>query len=302
MEDKVLEALKHLLPAESVSEISDAVAEVLANAVKEAKQEYSDKLEEAYGELTNELDTAEKTAEKGYQEAWGIIQDLHNRIEKQKEEFEKSLEEGYAEAYEELQKERQKNDTIAAELYEEYDRRSAKSQEYVVDKLDEFLKLRGAEIYEQARRDHENNPRTAEHKVAIDKIMDIALEYASDDDFAHVNNHKIEEMGRSLDQMKAQVRLLEGRNVKLSTENTKLSEQVRAAAEVITEARNFSLKNERKERSSKAKNVSGRGNLVSEGVIPEYQNSRQVAGDAINEDTTSQLYQMQVLAGIKKTS
>lgn len=299
--DKVLEALRHLLPEESVKEISEAVAHVLGDAVKEAKKEYADKLEEAYAELSTELKDAEKTTDKGYQEAWGIIQDLRNRLDKQKEEFESSLEDGYEEAYQLLQAEKGKNDNIAAELYEEYDKRLGEMKEYIVEKVDEFLKFQGSSIYEQARRDVANDPRMSEHKVAFDKIVDIAVGYASDEDFTFATNSKLEEMTRTSDQLKSQLRLLEGRNVRLSTENTKLNEQVLAASEVITEARQHNLRAEKKERTQKAKNVSGRGSLVNEGVIPEYRNTRAKAPDAINENISPELHQLQVLAGLKNS-
>jgi regulator of replication initiation timing len=302
--DKVFEALRHLLPEDSVKEVSEAVASMLADAKKEIESEFGNKLEEAYADLANELSESEKTAEKGYQEAWGIIQDLRNRLETQKEEFEAALEEGYEEAYQMLQGEKQKNDNIAAELYEEYDKRLSEMKTYIVEKVDEFLKYQGSSIYEQARRDVLNDPRMAEHKVALDKIVDIAVGYASDEDFTFANNSKLEEMSKNIDQMRSQVRLLEGRNVKLSTENTKLSEQVRAASEVITEARQYNMNNSRKERTQKAKNASGRGNLVTEGYIPEHRgtNGKVSADNAINEHTSPELYQMQVLAGVKQAN
>ncbi len=178
-------------------------------------------------------------------------------------------------------------------------------KDYIVEKVDEFLKYQGNSIYEQARRDLRNDPQVAEHMVALDKIVDIAVNYASDEDFTFATNSKVEEMSRSVDQLKGQVKLLEGRNIKLSTENTKLNEQVRAAAEVITEARQYSLKNERKERSVKAKNVSGRG-LLGEGIIPEYQNKTNKGSidneTAINEHTNPELYQLQVLSGVRKSN
>lgn len=301
--DKVLEALKNLLPAESVKDISEAVAQVMDDAISQAKKEYGDKLEDAYAELGVELAEAESTANEGYKEAWGIIQDLRSRLELQKEEFDKAMQEGYEEAYQELVKERQKNETLADSLHEEYTARYDRVKEFMIDKIDEFLKVQGTSIYEQARRDILNDPRLAEDKVVLDRIVDLAVSYASDGDFSHASSSKIEEMNRSVDQLKSQVRLLEGRNVKLSTENTKLSEQVRIASDVISEAREVNLRGhsrDKKERASKAKNVSGRGRLVTEGVVPEYRvdkpaNDRRV----VNEQTNPELYQLQVLAGVR---
>ena len=87
---KILEALKAILPEEQVKEISSAVQEYLAEAKTELEAEYNAKLEEGYGELSKEMKAAEKTAYEGYQEAWGMISELRNRIETQKVEFEKA--------------------------------------------------------------------------------------------------------------------------------------------------------------------------------------------------------------------
>jgi len=52
-------------------------------------------------------------------------------------------------------------------MYEEYDNKLNQMKSYIVDKVDEFLQLKGSEIYEQARRDVLSDPRLAEHKVNL---------------------------------------------------------------------------------------------------------------------------------------
>ena len=298
--DKIVEALKKLLPENEVNEVANAVGELLEQAKESLESEYNQKLEEAYAELTNELAQAEQIAEQGYEEAYAIIGDLRNRLEIQGQEYKDALEEGYEEAYQMLKAERAKNENLEVEMYEEYDQKLAEMKEYIVDKVDQFLQLKGHEIYEQARRDVLADPRLAEHKVALDKIVNIATGYMSDEDFGGVNNEKIEEASREIEALKGQMRILEARNIRISTENTKLNEAVRQAQDLITESRKVVSKEkksavlaEQKERVEKAKNVSGRGTVSSDNVVISEHNN----ASAGNSD----MDQLLVLSGLKQT-
>lgn len=266
MADKITEALKKLLPESEVNEVSAAVTEMLEDAKATLEAEYNTKLEEAYAELSSELTDAEKTAEKGYEEAYAIIGDLRNRLEVQGEEYQAALDEGYEQAYTMLKAEKEKNQQQEVEMYEEYDKKLAEMKEYIVDKVDQFLQFKGQEIYEQAKRDVLNDPRMAEHKVTLDKIVDLTANYLSDEDFNAVSSAKMEEAIKAVEEMKGQLRIMEARNIRLSTDNTKLNEAVRQANELISESRKVITKEkkaevvtEQKERTEKAKNVTGRG-------------------------------------------
>ncbi len=297
--DKIVEALKKLLPDSEVSEVAGAVKDMLEAAKAELEGEYNTKLEEAYTELSTELTTAEKTAEAGYQEAYSIIGELRNRLELQGEEYKHALEEGYEEAYQMLKDERDKNNTLEVEMYEEYDRKLAEMKEYIVDKVDQFLQFKGGEIYEQAKRDMLNDPRMAEHKVALDRIVDITSQYLSDEDFNGATSSKLDEACKVVEEMKGQLRIMEARNIRLSTENTKLNETVRQAQELITEGRKTAstekkeaVITEQKERVQKAKNVTGSGHISDKEngvVIAEYANPDHEMNDLL------------VLSGVKKT-
>ena len=260
----IVEVLKGLLPEDQLKEVAavidaemkDAVAEV--SKAKEA--EFNKQLETAYNELSAELKAAEATAEQGYEEAYAIITDLRNRLEIQREEFEKTLEEGYEEAYQMLLAERAKNSTLEVDLYEEYEKKYLDLKEQFVDMLDRFLHDKGAEIYEQARRDLVNDPRYAEHKVALDKIAEIAANYLSGEEVALATSSKLEEAHKQLEEMKGQIKVMEARNIRLARENEKMTETVSAASNVVTESRRV----EKKERVANSKNVSGRGTVVTE--------------------------------------
>jgi hypothetical protein len=296
--EKIVDALKKLLPENEVNEVAESVNSLLEQAKQNLETEYNQKLEEAYAELTNELADAEKTAEQGYEEAYAIIGDLRTRLEVQGEEYKSALEEGYEEAYQMLKSEREKNNNLEVEMYEEYDHKLAEMKEYIVDKVDQFLQLKGAEIYEQARQDILKDPRMAEHKVALDRIIDITSNYLSDDDFAGVNSAKLQETSKQVEELRGQLRILEARNIRINTENTKLNEAVRQAQELITESRKVVAKerksaviSEQKERLQKAEKVTGRGTTANDNVvISEY------AASAANTDHD----QLLVLSGLKK--
>ena len=298
MNNKIQEALEKLLPEDQVSEVTSAIQEMLKEAKTELETEFNNKLEEAYAELSKELKDAETVAEKGYTEAYSIISELRNRLEVQSEEYEAALEEGYEEAYQMLKDERSKNGNLEVSLYEEYDKKLAEMKEYIVDKVDQFLQFKGSEIYEQAKHDIMNDPRMAEHKNAFDKIVDITSDYLSDEDYAAASGAKLEESKKAIDDLKGQIKLLEARSIRLSTENTKLNEAVRSAHNVINEqkevavvAKKTEIVNEQNERVERSKNVSGRGQLVAgEAIIAE------------NASDTSDFNDLQVLAGVKRTN
>ena len=296
--EKIMEAIKKLLPESDVKEVSSAINEMLNQAKLDLEKEYNEKLEEAYTELSGELSNSEKTAEQGYEEAYAIIADLRNRLDIQGEEYKNALEEGYEEAYQMLKTERAKNGNIEVELYEEYDKKLQEMKEYIVDKVDQFLQAKGQEIYEQARKDVVSDPRIAEHKVALDKIVDIASNYLSDDESQNFSSAKIEEFQKQLEESRGQLRIMEARNIRLSTENTKLNENVRYAKNLITEQKQATSSQKRseviteqKERFEKAKNVTGRGQKVVDQEV--------VIAENVGNNS-SEIDQILVLSGIKK--
>jgi HD-GYP domain-containing protein (c-di-GMP phosphodiesterase class II) len=297
MENRIVESLKKLLPEDQVNEVASAVSEMLGEAQERLEAEYNKNLEEAYSQLSAELSQAEKTAYHGYQEAYEIINDLTNRLEVQKAEFENTLEEGYEEAYQMLLSERNSKGKVEVDLYEEYDSKLAEMKNYIVEKVDQFLQLKGGEIYEQARYDLMNDPRIVEHKVALDKIINITSNYLSDEEKAFATSSKLDEATKRIDELKGQLRLLEARNIRLSTDNTRLNESVRRTAPVLTESRKVTVDNkkarlvtEQKERAAKVKSASGRGHIDTDNVqvIAEYNGG----GGEVNE--------LLILSGVRK--
>ena len=294
--DKILEALKKMLPENQINEVADAIKGMLKQAKVDVEKEYNSRLEEAYSELAKELTEAEKTAENGYEEAYRIIGDLRGRLDIQGQEYQSALEEGYEEAYQMLKSEREKGGKIEVDMYEEYDNKLNQMKSYIVDKVDEFLQLKGSEIYEQARRDVLSDPRLAEHKVTLDKIINITSDYISDDNMNAISGKKLEEAQKTLDEQKGQIKILEARSIRLSTENTKLNESVRYAQDVINEQKKFAVNSrkenmisEQKERTQKAKNVTGRGQTSTEDIVTE------------NAHTPSHdMEQLLILSGVKK--
>ena len=300
---KVLEALTKLLPEDQASKLVPAVEAMLDEAKQELDKEYNTNLEEAYADLANQLKAAETTAEQGYSEAYSIIQDLRGRLDTQQAEFEQAMDEGYEEAYQMLLAERSKNEKLEVEIYEEYDKKLAEMREYMIDKIDEFLSIKGKEIYEQARRELLNDPTVAEHKVAMDKVVNILSDYISQEDYTLAASSKLEEVLKTLEELRGKQRILEARNMRLSTENKKLNESVRSLNETVTQTSGKKINEERTERVETAKNVTGRGQKVTQQVkvIAEHDETpsekpASVLSEAIKPDD---LRQMRVLSGLQ---
>lgn len=300
--NKVLEALKKLLPEDKFKPVAEAVQHALEEAKQELETEYNSKLEEAYAQLANELKDAECTAEKGYQEAYSIIQDLRTRLETQNAEWQQAMDEGYEEAYQMLISERNKNEKLEVEIYEEYDKKLADMKSYMVDKLDEFLTYKAKDMAQAARRAALNDSTIAEHKVALDKVVDILSDYISDEDYALATSSKLEEALKMLEDLRAKQRILEARNINLSRENKKLNEAVRSMEQTITEST--------KKAKTEKKNVTGRGKkeldnvevIAEHNATPSSNPSNKDADTTIAESFGSSLDAIRVLAGLQKNS
>ena len=304
--DKIVEALSKLLPEDQVSEVAEAVKAELESAREGIEKEASNKLEEAYAELSKELKDAEEKGYEGYYEAYEIIQDLRNRLEVQRQEAESQQKEGYEEAYQMLLAEKEKNENLEVEMYEQFNGKLEEMREHFIDKIHNFLEYKGQEIYEQATRDILNDPRMAEHKVTLDKVVESVSCYLSDEDYNSVCNSKLEESQKNIEGLKGQIKILEARSIRLNNDNEKLTEAVRQSQQVLTE----STQNEKKERQEKAENVTGRGNsadVAPEQVIGEW--SEKVEAEPTKDaDTTlvesideSELKAMQILAGTRES-
>jgi len=302
MNKNLLEALKSLLPEEKVETISSAITEAMDEAKTELEGEYQAKLDEAYSNVAKQLEESEKTAETGYQEAYSMITDLRNRLDIQKVEFEKAMEEGYEEAYQLLQQEKSKSDTVEVDMYSEYDKKLAEMKEYMVDKVDEFLKVKGQEIYAQARRDVVNDPRLAEHRVALSKIVDIVSDYITDDDAISATNSKLEEARKSLQEMEGQKRILEARTIRLSTENNKLTDSVRTLNEQVKSTKAQVLTEAKKEKIETARNVQGRGEKVLDPKVTRVitEAAKETENKNIDEEVDAEMKAIQILAGVRK--
>lgn len=301
--EKIVEALTKLLPEDAVTEVSEAVKTELEKAKQEYEQEFNSKLEEAYAELSTELKETEATALQGYQEAYAIIEDLRKRLDVQQKEFEATMEEGYEEAYQMLQSEKVKNENLEVEMYEEFNNKLSEMKEYMVDKLDAFLQYKGEELYEAARKEIVNDPAVAEQRVVLDRVVECVSDYISDEQYTSVVNSKLADYEKKIEELKGQTKILEARNIRLSTENNKLNESVRKAEQVITE----SVKEEKQERVEKAKNAQGRGRAVADSeIVAEWNGNAKSVEKKESGDTTlvesldpEFLHQMQVLAGTK---
>lgn len=292
--------LKKLIPAEHVNEVVKAIENMVAERVAKVEADFNAKLQEAYDTVSAELAEAEAIAEAGYQQAYDLIMDQQLRIEAMQEEFDNAIDEGYEEAWEMLKAEESKNKDIEVEIYKEFDQKLRAMNDFYVEKIDAFLQLQNAEIYEHARRDIINDPRMVEHKVALDKIVEVAAAYLSEEDFQGATSSKLEEAYGMVQKMREDLRVLEARNVRISTQNTRLQEQVREMHGMMSE----STQVERRERARTVRSASGRGQRVlgNEQVIAEYSNpqARRSDDDQSLIESNDVLNDLLVLSGLKQ--
>lgn len=304
--DKLLEALKQTnLSATQVDEISKAVETMVSEAVKkvEAKKqaEYDTHIEEAYDKVQASVDDVEAKALQGYQQAHEIIQELQLRLETLEREYENKMEEGYQQAWEMLQAEQMKNENIEVEAMQEAKQQLNNMREFMVEKLDHFLQLQKAEIYDEARRDVLNDPKMVEHRVALEKMAEIMSDYLSVEDLAGTSSKKISEAHNYIENLEGRLKIIEKKNINQQKQIHNLNESLRSNEQLITEAKAVVANKERKERKNSSGNVSGRGQRVlvesKERIIPEYNNNdanksdRFVEGDEVIND-------MLVLSGL----
>ena len=297
MDNRIIQALKKCLPAEQVNEVSQALEQMMQEHFEQVQTEAQTKLDSAYDQLVEERKQDEVIAEQGYQQAYEIIASLMNRIDEQRVEFETALEEGFDEAYQALEKEKAKNNNIEVELYEEFDRKLKEMKSIMVDKVDQFMSLQEAEIYEAAKRDVFSDPRLMEQRVAVEKMAEILGSYMTNDDYTGVASSKLEEATQAIESLKGQIRILESKNVRLSLEKTKLGEQVNEAHTLISEA----TKVERKVRANRRGNASGRGErVVNEQIINEFVNpsTNQSNNDQHFNEGSDPLNDLLVLSGL----
>jgi hypothetical protein len=309
--DKIIEALSRLLPQDQLSEVAVAIKAELEEAKSGMEKEYGSKLEEAYAQLSEELKKSEATAYEGYEQAKAIIIDLRNRLEMQQKESKAAMDEGYEEAYQMLLAEKAKNENLEVEMYEQFNGKLKEMKDYMVNKVHQFLEFKGQEIYEQARREILNDPRMVEYKVTLDRIIENVTDYLSEEDYNSACSRKLEEAAKQIEGIQRDMKILEARNIRLSTDNSKLNETVRQAQTVITESAKNGATAEKKERQMKAEQVTGKGRVVTdkEEIVAEYNQTPPAKKDDGSVDKTlvegldeGFLREINVLAGTAKES
>ncbi len=263
--EQIMKTLAGLIPEDTAKEIETGINSVLESAKTELEKEYDVKLKEAYSIVEGEKVEAVKIAEAGYEQAWGIISDYKERLNKQAKEFDAQLEEGYEEAYQMILEERAKNDALELKLHEEYEKRYKESYDALVEKIDQYLSLEGERYSEAIKSDLLNDPELNEKKLALDKILEVAQNYISDEDYANAVSSKVSVMTKESDELKSKVKILEAKNVRIATENNKLNEAVKHQAALLTEAKKHEEKIVKRETIEKARVVEGRGVVADKG-------------------------------------
>jgi len=310
MPNKIVEALSSILPEDTLKEVTSAVDEALNEAKTELEAEYQEKLDEAYEGFAGQLKEAEATATKGYEQAATIIEELRNRLETQRNEFESFQNEQYSIAAKMLEDEQSKSGDLETRLYEEYDKKYAELEENMIDKLDQFLKLKGRTYYEQARRDVLNDPTMAEHKVALDHIVDTVANYISDEEYSLATSKKLEESNKHIEDLSGRLKIVEAKNIRLAMDNQKLNEEVKKSHNLLTEQKTQKVEEKRELREEKAQHVEGKGRkvtnkeLIAETVDKPKAEVKEVAAantTLVEAISPEELKNMRILSGVTKS-
>lgn len=256
--DKVLQTLASLIPESAREKVTAAVSEFLDETVSELKETYEENLLEATESLHQEKEDIKAKALSGYAEAYEIISEQKDQINAQREEMEKHMVEQFEVAHQMIEEEKGKNQNVSSDLYEQYDAKVKDIQEFIIDNLDRFLEEKGDEFYQAAKREVLSDPCMAEHKVTLDRILEVASDYLSDEDKTFNTSGKLDTLSRQVKDLHDQIKVLEGRNVRLHTENTKLNEVARHAQTLVNESK----KVETRQRVEKAKKAESHGEKV----------------------------------------
>lgn len=307
--DKLLEALKKTsLSAQQVDEVKKAVDNMVAEAAKQIeakkKAEYDAKVQEAYDKVAADLEAAEVKTQEGYKQAYAIINDLELRMEQMVREYENKMEEGYQQAWDMIKAEQSSNNDSSMKIHEEYTQRFEQMRDFMVEKLDQFLQMSQAEIYDEARRDVLNDPKMVEHRVALEKVADVMTDYLQVEGVVNNASSKITDLKQEVEELRGRLQVVEHRNVRLSTKNNDLQEAVRTKEQLLAEAQGAITENERKNRKNSTGNASGRGQRViteaKGSLIPEYK--AQITNTTNDDDhlveSNDVLSDMLVLSGV----
>jgi vacuolar-type H+-ATPase subunit I/STV1 len=121
----------------------------------------------------------------------------------------------------------------------------------------------------------------------------------TDEDFTFASSTRLQELERGQSELRGQVKILEARNMRLQTENTKLNEVARQAQEVLTEGAKVEKK-ARKEAAAKVESRSQR-EVETVAVIAEQTAAEPAAktNDQAEKTDGNLFTEWQRLAGVK---
>lgn len=255
---KLMEAVAGIIPGELQGQLSHVIDEWAGEALAEMDAMYESRLEEMDQAHQAEMAELKQKVEENYRDAYEMIVTLRRENEAIREEYEQQLSEGYEEAYQMLLAERKKNDNLEVDLYEEYDDRVGRIREFYIDKVDEFMSEKGEQMYEIVRRDLLNDSAFSESRVVLEKVLEAVNPLVGG--IASHAHGKPDQSTRQLAEAQAQVRILEARNMRLHTENSKLNEAARHAHALLQE----NVQSERRARREVARTAQSRGTRVVE--------------------------------------
>lgn len=233
--------LAGLVPADKAQKVV-AATEALVDQVRE---QVNEELAEQYGEIKDQVDRLVEQRDEAIQRA----QEAELKLQKIAEDSSEIVEQAKQAVREEMQgqinvlttklaKADEEKDALQERIAERYEELRVSDREKLIDKLDEYVDGEISKLEERLVESRgTNNPRLAQ---AMTEIADIVARYQLAESGDQVASAIVEEHQQEVARLTAQVRQLEARNVRLSTENEMLREQndskPEPAAKTVTES------------------------------------------------------------------
>ena len=155
---------------------------------------------------------------------------LQRNLEDVRSEYEESLEEGFQEAWEVVEEQRSRNQKLEVELYEEYDDKLKEIKKYIVDKVHHFLVSEWKKIVQLGEDELVAKMDAWRKALTPAEMVQLAI---------GENNAK-----QDYDSLRAQIKILEARNIRLQCENRKLAEVIREYDKMIEKSRKKVVENQ----------------------------------------------------------
>lgn len=229
--------LSGLVPADKAEKVV-AATEALVDQVREqVNEELADQYSETKDQidrLIEQRDEAIARAQEAELKLQKIAEDSSEIVEQAKASTREEAGEIIAKLEAKIERMEEEKDELQSRIAERYEELRVSDREKLIDKLDEYMETEIGKMKQQLAENHSGDPKLAE---AMHQIADIVTRYQASNSGEEIASEITEQHQQEVARLNAQVRMLESRNTRLSTENEMLREKTEVApADVVTES------------------------------------------------------------------